>query len=423
MNRGPFRLVLLLIPFALACFALSPTARAVDPPPDGGYPNQNTAEGEDALFSLTTGANNTAVGYHALHQITDSSENTAVGYNALGVSTAGPNTAIGFAALQSNTTGFNNTAVTGLYLNTTGHDNTSVGFAVLQDNTTGSFNTAMGTGALGGNGNNNCAIGGDAMQFGGGDDNVAIGVDALILNTSNRNVAVGFNAMLNVGGTGNIGIGAEVGNNLHERLYKDLIYIGTAGVDRERSTIRIGDSGVQTAAFIAGINGVTVPDGVDVVINSSGQLGTISSSARYKEAIRPMANGSEVVLGLRPVSFSYQKELDPATVPQFGLIAEEVAKVDPDLVVRDSSGRPYSVRYQAVNAMLLNEFLKEHRKNEEQQATITELKSTMAQQQKDFRATAAHQQKQIEALTAGLQKVSAQVELSKAAPQTVLNRQ
>jgi hypothetical protein len=208
-------------------------------------------------------------------------------------------------------------------------------------------------------GNDNVAIGYNAL--GGGNDNVAIGEYTLRHSVGDQNVAVGGYAMENVGGNGNIGIGWNVGIHVAGEQPQNLIYIGTAGVSGENSAIRIGDTGLQTSAFIAGISGVTMPDGVDVVINSSGQLGTLTSSARYKEATRPMADTTKVVLGLRPVSFSYKKELDPTESPQFGLVAEEVEKVDPDLVVRDNSGQPYSVRYQAVNAMLLNEFQKEHR--------------------------------------------------------------
>ncbi len=156
-------------------------------------------------------------------------------------------------------------------------------------------------------------------------------------------------------------------------------------------------------------------DAVNVVIDSDGQLGTVSSSRRFKKEIKPMDTASEAILALKPVTFQYKS--DKTNRPEFGLIAEEVAAVNPDLVVRDENGEIYTVRYEAVNAMLLNEFLKEHRKNEEQQATIARLKSTDAKQE----ATIANQQKQIEALTAGLQKVSVKLELSKSAPQTVLN--
>ena len=154
--------------------------------------------------------------------------------------------------------------------------------------------------------------------------------------------------------------------------------------------------------------------GSQVVVNLNGKLGVAASSARFKEAIKPMDKASEALLALKPVTFRYKEELDPAKIPQFGLIAEEVAKVNPALVLLDKEGKPYTVRYEAVNAMLLNEFLKEHRKNEQQEATIAQLKQ-------DFQSRLADQQKQIEALTTGLQKVSAQLEASKPAPQVVNN--
>jgi hypothetical protein len=156
--------------------------------------------------------------------------------------------------------------------------------------------------------------------------------------------------------------------------------------------------GTQTATYIAGISGATVPDGVGVIVDADGHLGTVVSSARFKAEIKPMDKASEAVLALKPVTFRYKHELDPAGIPQFGLVAEEVEKVNPDLVARDEQGKPFSVRYEAVNAMLLNEFLKEHRKVE-------------------------RLEKQVALLTAGLHKVSAQLEVSKAAPQTVLNNQ
>ena len=162
------------------------------------------------------------------------------------------------------------------------------------------------------------------------------------------------------------------------------------------------------------------------MIDSTGKLGTVVSSARFKNQIKPMDKASEAILALKPVTFRYKEELDPDGMPQFGLIAEEVEKVNPDLVVRDEDGKVTTVRYEAVNAMLLNEFLKEHRNVAEQQSTIAELKTTVAQQQKQIsaqQATAAQQQKQIEALTATVQKVSNKLELSKAAPQLVENNQ
>jgi hypothetical protein len=308
------------------------------------------------------GYENTATGWRALYSNTDGGANTANGINALFHNTTGfSNTAIGYAALYSNTAGFNNTA-TGhhaLASNTTGSYNTANGFNALTSNTTGSYNIALGTFA--------------------GDN----------LTTGFRNI--------------------------------DIDNFGVAG---DSSTIRIGTEGTQAATFIAGIYGVNEGGTISAVyINSNGQLGTQGppSSRRFKKEIKPMDQTSQAILGLKPVTFQYKSDIKGT--PQFGLIAEEVAKVDPDLVVRDAQGEIYSVRYEAVNAMLLNEFLKEHRKMQEQEATITQLKSTVAQQQKNSQAAAAHQQEQIEALTAGLQRVSAQVEMSRPAPQMVLNNQ
>jgi hypothetical protein len=201
------------------------------------------------------------------------------------------------------------------------------------------------------------------------------------------------------------------------------IDVGNAGVAGESSKIRIGTKPAQKAAFIAGISGVTVANGVGVIINPQGQLGTVVSSERFKDGIKPMDKASEAILALKPVTFRYKHELDPESIPQFGLVAEQVEKVNPDLVARDEQGKAYTVRFEAVNAMLLNEFLKEHRK-------VETLEVTVAQQQKDFQSTAAQQQNEIKDLTASLkeqasqiQKVSAQLEVTKPAPQMVLNNQ
>src|SRR5438552_4034882 len=285
ISRSPLRYGLVLIPLVLAALVLSPTAQAqLSPPPDGGYAGDNTAEGTDALFSLTTGNSNTASGY-----------------------------------------------------------------------------------------------------------------DALLNNTT---------------GIGNIALGNFAGANL--TTGDNNIDVGNVGVAGEANTIRIGTIGTQTATYIAGIMGKTAPMGTPVFINANGQLGTTPSSARFKDEIKPMDKASEAILALKPVTFHYKKEFDPEGVPQFGLVAEDVAKVNPDLVVRDAEGKVYTVRYDAVNAMLLNEFLKEHRTLEEQKATIAQLKQ-------DFQSRLAEQQKQIQALTAGLQKVSTQLELSKPAAQTVVD--
>ena len=332
------------------------------PPPDGGYPGNNTAEGQNALLSLTTGVNNTAVGWFSLKSNRNGQLNTAVGAGTLfSMVHASRNTAIGGAALFSDTNGEGNTAVGALALwsNTTGDLNTAIGDNALFSNTVGFQNTAVGGWALVNNntGNANLAIGSLAAysNFTGG-GNTAVGDAALFDNQSgNYNIALGYAAGTRTTGSNNI-------------------VIGDIGVEGESNTIRIGGDGFgggpQTAAFIAGISGTAVV-GDAVVVDGNGQLGTVASSARFKKNIKPMDKTSEAILALKPVSFQYRS--DSKGTPQFGLIAEEVAKVNPDLVVRNRNDEIYSVRYEAVNAMLLNEFLKEHSKVQEQEATIAEL--------------------------------------------------
>ena len=367
-----------LIAFSLACFALSPRAQAVSPPPDGGYPGENTAEGTHALFSLTTGEFNTALGWLALQSNTGAWYNTAVGAGALFSNRGeGQNTATGAGALFNNF-GANNAAngAFALYTNGLGSGNTAMGSNALHSNRTAFANTAIGYGALFNNTGEDFALGAG---------NTAIGFEALYNNTT---------------GNSNIALGGYAGWN---RTTGDFnIDIGNEGVAGEANTIRIGIGGLHTRAFISGISGVAVT-GSTVVVDADGQLGVAPSSARFKDNIKPMDNTSEAILALQPVTFHYKKELDPAGIPRFGLVAEEVDKVYPDLVARDDQGKPYGVRYEAVNAMFLNEFLKEHRTVQEQGATI------------------AQQQKQIEALTAGLQKVNAQLELNQRAQETVSN--
>jgi hypothetical protein len=430
ISRSPLRLGFLFIPMVLVCFGLSPAARAVDPAPDGGYPNQNTAEGEDALFSLTGGVGfNTAIGFNALLSNTTGGENTATGANALLSNTIGQqNTADGNAALFLNTTGNFNTA-TGwgaLLSNTEGSRNTATGFNSLGSNTTGDFNTAIGEGALQANfsGGANAAFGEDALASNtDGNWNTATGTNALIISNGQFNTANGAGALgNNTTGSDNIALGWEAGGNLTTGAYN--IDIGNQGVAGESQTIRIGDvvatsyaDGTHpphTATYIAGIMGRTSPRGMPVFISANGKLGTTTSSARFKDEIKPMDKASEAILALKPVTFHYKKALDPEGVPQFGLVAEDVEKVNPDLVVRDADGKVYSVRYEAVNAMLLNEFLKEHRKVQEQEATIAQLK-------KDFGATIVQLTARLEAQAAQIQKVSAQLEASKPAPQVVDN--
>jgi hypothetical protein len=336
-----------LIAFSLICFALLPNAQAVVPPPDGGYPGFNTAEGQKALFSLTSGTGNVAVGWGALYSDTQGSLNTAIGTGALLLNIGDQNTATGAGALLFNNNGIYNTAngAFALHLNTEGDFNTANGFQALFSNTTGIENTATGYQALFSN------------------------------TTGSSNTALGLNAGLSLTtGSGNVCIGA-----------------GIFGVAGESDTTRIRNIYASVA------------NGRAVYVNSDDKIGTLASSRRFKQEIKPMDKASEVLFALKPVSFRYKKEVDPTRSLSFGLIAEEVAEVDPKLVTPDPDGKPETVRYDAVNAMLLNEFLKEHRKNEEQEARI------------------AQQQKQIEALTAGLQKVSAQLEASKPAPQVAKN--
>jgi hypothetical protein len=479
----PFRRFILFVPLLLICFALSQKAQALNPPPDGGYLGQNTAEGTDALFSFTPSpyinGDNTALGFQTLYNDTTGGANTAIGSQALQGTNGGGNTAVGYWAMFVNADGVNNTAVgyQSLYFCVHGTENVAVGdFALnsnqsdfnvalgsnaLASNTSGDLNTATGTSALGGNstgfqntangfaallGNNgslNTATGSQALtNFGNGIRNTADGQAALSSNTDgirntatgraalafnttgSYNTADGHDALFDNTGSFNTALGFDAGIN--HATGDNNLYIGHIGIATESNTIHIGTQtavtdvagalhAVHTATFIAGISGIAVT-GPAVHVSSSGQLGAAASSRRFKDDIKPMDKASEAILALKPVAFRYKKEIDPNRAPQFGLVAEDVEKVNPDLIARDADGKAFTVRYEAVNAMLLNEFLKEHR-------TVQELK-------KDFQTTVAQQQKEIQALTARLeeqaaqiQKVSAQLEVSKAAPQAVLNNQ
>jgi hypothetical protein len=411
-SRSPLRRGLLLSAVALACFGLSlaPKAFGVSPPPDGGYAGGNTAEGDLALLSNTTGNHNTANGYGVLLSNTTGSDNTANGYLALAFNTTGnTNTASGYGALYSNTTGYENTAngSLALFSNTAGFDNMATGFQALYNNTTGFFNMANGQQALFSNdtGYQNTANGVQALfRNTSGFNNTAYGFQALALNiTGQINTAIGYNALFNSTGSGNIALGQGAGVNL--TTGDANIYIGNQGVISENNTIRIGTQGTQTATFIAGISGATVAGGIGVIIDTNGHLGTPVSSERFKDEIKPMDKASEAILALKPVTFRYKHELDPKGIPQFGLVAEEVEKVNPALVARDGQGKVYTVRYEAVNAMLLNEFLKQHRIVQEQQAEIKALAAQLKEQ------------------AALLQKVSNRLELNKSAPQMVVNNQ
>ncbi len=422
MSQSPLRYGLSLIAFVLAAFALSPTTQAqLSPPPDGGYPNNNTAEGTDALFSLTTGTDNTAIGFDALYSNTSGSENTATGSDALLSNTTGiRNMANGFAALESNTTGLRNTATgrAALASNTTGNDNTGDGHDALFSNTTGIHNTATGSFALvfSTTASDNTADGYAAMLFNTiGNRNAAVGYWALYNNTTgNNNTAQGYSALVNnTTGNDNIALGNFAGSNL--TTGDNNIDIGNQGVADEANTIRIGTVGTHSAAYIAGISGVNIGRGQVVEVDASGHLGTRGSSRRFKEEIKPMDKASESILSLKPVTFHYKHEIDPDGTAQFGLVAEDVEKVNPDLVVRDAEGKVYTVRYEAVNAMLLNEFLKEHRKVEAQDRKIHDQQATIAELKRGFQDVVAN----LKEHESKIQKVTARLELSNPTPRIV----
>ena len=328
----------------LICLILLSIAQAVNPPPGGGYPRQNTAAGTNALFRLTDGIGNTALGSGALQNDTDGNANTAVGAGA------------------------------------------------LDNNRRGNQNTGTGLLALGSN------------NFDNGPDNTAYGYRALDETNGDRNTAIGWNALHTIlEGTDNIALGHSAGRNLF-RSDSFNIDIGNIGVRGDNRVVRIGDTD-QVRTFVEGVSGSTVTSGLAVRVNAAGQLGTAPSSERFKDDIKPMGKASEAIFALKPVTFRYKKSVDPNGIQQFGLVAEEVEKVNRDLVVRDSGGKPYTVRYDAVNAMLLNEFIKEHRK-------IATLQSGVAELTARFKAADSR-----------IEKVNAQFELANPATQTALNDQ
>jgi hypothetical protein len=352
LMKTTLRLALTLLAF-ICLSAVAPKAEAVVPPPDGGYPNFTTAEGQNALFSLTTGAANTAVGWASIFSNTAGNFNTATGAGTLLFNISDENTAFGAAALLSNITGFRNTAV---------------GVSALSNNT------------------------GSPVEDPNGDPgslNTAVGHRALLNNTlGSVNTAVGAAALLNSAtGINNIALGVGAGNAV--TMASSVICIGAAGAD------------VSNRCYIGQIySNVQPPVGTDpdtVTINSSGRLGRANvSSRRYKHDIKLMDKASEALYALKPASFRYNKEYDATQTLAFGLIAEEVAEVCPDLVGRNPEGQPESVRYEQVNAMLLNEFLKEHRKVEKLKATVADL-------------------------AAQLQKISARVEMNNSAAQAIVS--
>ena len=379
----------------------------------------NIGVGPSALAANSTGINNTALGASALAANTSAKDSSAFGWFALAANTTGAqNHAFGAGALFSNTTGSSNSAfgLAALYNNTTANNNSAFGYAALHANTlgtqnqgfgyealfantTGNGNAAFGTGALyqnttGGSSNTtggNSAFGNFALlanTTAGG--NSAFGFSALTANTIGaNNVAVGAAALATlISGSGNVAIGTGAGGNLNAAESND-IYIGNSGIAGESNAIRIGYIGTITSAYIAGISGKTSANGVDVLVNAAGQLGTVKSSLRYKHAIADMGAESDVLMKLRPVAFYYKAELDDTQTRQYGLVAEEVAKIAPELVVFGEDGTPETVRYHFINAMLLNEVQKQRQQIEDEQKANEEQQNKIAQQQEQIQDLAA----------------------------------
>ena len=361
--------------FTIANGFLAPQVRAVCL---DGCAGTNTYQGENAG---SVGTDNTAIGNNTLFS------NTTTGIQ---------NTAIGSSALTYNTTGYNNTAVghNAMKFNTTAIDCTAVGASALGSNLTGNHNTAVGLSALTytNSGGQNTATGTSAMFYNTvGNLNTANGLNALLSNTGgSNNTAIGASALGNSQGSNNIALGGSAGINIING--SNNIEIGSAGTSGDGSRIRIGTNPTHKNTWIAGIWGVIIPTGISAIIDSTGHLGTTTSSARFKDEIKPMDKASESILSLQPVSFRYKKDLDPEKLLQFGLVAEQVEKVNPALVAHDEEGKPYSVRYEAVNAMLLNEFLKEHRKVERLEGIVL------------------RQEEQIKTLLAGMKQQAAQIQ-------------
>ena len=327
----------------------------------------NTTDGFDALISNTTGSDNAAIGLQALQYNTTGSNNTACGAQALNFNTTGrDNTATGVGTLGRNTTGVLNTATGfGALLYNNGYQNTATGANSLYGNSTGYQNTATGASAL-----ENNTIGGQ---------NTASGYNALLNNTTgSSNMAIGAFALApNSTGSSNVGVGYAAGY-YNSPAAHDNIDIGNWGSANDIGTVRIG-SGGQTSFYVAGVYGVGVGSGVPVVINSNGQLGTVNSSIRFKEDVHDMAAASDGLMKLRPVTYRYKEAYADGSKPvDYGLIAEEVAEVYPDLVVKNADGQIQTVQYQKLTPMLLNEVQKEHKQLEEQKTTIQELEKRLA---------------------------------------------
>ncbi|HLW35831.1 MAG TPA: tail fiber domain-containing protein [Chthoniobacterales bacterium] len=322
---------------------------------NGATQHNTAAVGVQALVSLlpsSAGLNNTATGWQALNKNTDGNNNTATGSFALNANTTLPNPNGGFDSGGGNTA----TGCLSLASNKTGYDNTATGSEALSNNIIGAENVANGS---------------QALFYSTGDNNTAIGSYALMSTTGGYNIALGFNAGVNLK-TGNSNI--DIGNT------------GFVATANESHTIRIGTKqsaqniglGEQNATFIAGIWNLNVANSSPVYIDPNGQLSAPGSSNRFKKDILAMGEGSNLIFALNPVTFHYKG--DNTNMPQFGLVAEEVEKADKDLIIRDADGKPYGVRYDAVNAMLLNEFLKEHKKVQQLETALAAVNKRLAEQ-------------------------------------------
>ena len=463
-----------IVAFGLACSGFLPRTQAVVPAPDGGYPGGNTAEGQSALLRLSNGGYNTAVGFLSLASDMTNSFNTAIGAGALLANTADQNTAAGAGALLSNTTGSGNTAngAFALFLSASGVNNTAIGVGALENNTQ-SYNSGIGASALSSNttGFQNTAVGESALLSNiDADGNTALGVSALRLNTHGvhntatgtfalfnnitgvENTAVGFDALFNNTNSYNTGTGFQALFSNTDGTYNtangyQALASNTTGIannavgstalvfnTRGRYNTAIGDAagynattgdhnvyigagmygvaGESNACYIASVYGQSIDPvtATTVAVDANNKLGTMPSARRFKKDIKPMDDASNALLALKPVIFHYKS--DKNNTPCFGLIAEEVVKVNPALATLGKDGKPYSVRYDQINVMLLNEFLKEHKAFVAEQGKVQEQGATIV-----------GLQQQIEALTAGFEKMRAQLELNKKAPQTVLNAQ
>jgi trimeric autotransporter adhesin len=441
INRSPLRCGFFTVAIALACFALSPPLTAQCP--SGCGAGGNTGLGINVLGSVDPaggGINNTAVGLNALTDDTTGQYNVAIGSAALANNTTGDfNMAIGAGALEQNNGNFN--LAIGFrvaFMNTTGVHLTGIGAAAMRNNTTASFNTAIGADALRENTTTeqNVAVGDSALTAFNGTTatdgaNTALGSIALVdLTSGQENVAVGRRALeFLTDGSNNVAVGWRSGDGL--TTGSGNTFIGSqAGANQGpnvSNVVALGDDGdndggvtASNRTYIGNIHGVSPGSGgiQNVIIDVDGQLGSMVSSRRFKKDIKPMEQTSEAILELKPVTFHYKNKDSKTNELDYGLIAEDVAEVNPDWVIYERSGKPLSVRYTEINVMLLNEFIKEHKKVEEQQASMADLKSTVALQRKEMQFLTA----QLKEQAAQIQKVSAQLEASKPAPKVVINR-